>query len=121
MPEPAPVTSATLFSNDKFIDGFIFPDLPACPCTRARLATDRFHQLFWIPFPLDRDLCGGGIDLPKVIGRQFHGERSNILVEAMQLGCAWNRDNPRLLGQHPSERDLCRCRLLPCCDCANQI
>src|SRR5664279_1034503 len=91
-------------------------------CTWIYLsATDCLHQLLGIPFPLDRDLGGGTLNLAQVFGRQFHGERSNVFVEAMRLGGAWNRNNPRLLGQHPGECDLCRCRFLPLCDCANQI
>src|SRR6202790_108154 len=29
----------------------------------------------------------------------------------MQLGCAWNRNDPRLLGKQPSKRELSRCHL----------
>src|SRR5208282_461444 len=39
----------------------------------------------------------------------------------MQLRGAWDRNNPRLLGEEPSERDLGRCRILPFCDAAEQI
>src|SRR3981081_3586986 len=39
----------------------------------------------------------------------------------MQLRGAWDRNHPRLLRQQPRERDLSRCRLLPCCDAAEQI
>src|ERR1700730_3813864 len=30
----------------------------------------------------------------------------------MQLGCAWNRNDPRLLGKQPSKRELSRCHFL---------
>src|SRR5258708_36712517 len=39
----------------------------------------------------------------------------------MQLRRAWDRYNPRLLGQQPRERDLSRCRLLSFRDAAEQI
>src|SRR5205823_969335 len=39
----------------------------------------------------------------------------------MQLGGAWDRNNPGLLREQPGERNLSRCRLLPFCDLANQI
>ena len=39
----------------------------------------------------------------------------------MQLRSAWDRNNPRLLGKQPSERDLGRCRLLTFCDAAEQV
>src|SRR5271157_2284640 len=39
----------------------------------------------------------------------------------MQLRGAWDRNNPRLLRKQPSECDLSRCRLLPCCNAAEQI
>src|SRR6267154_365153 len=29
----------------------------------------------------------------------------------MQLGCAWNRNDPRLLGKQPGKRELSRCHL----------
>src|ERR1039457_2697776 len=39
----------------------------------------------------------------------------------MQLCGAWDRYNPRLLGQQPRKCDLSRCRLLPFRDSAEQI
>src|ERR687886_543010 len=39
----------------------------------------------------------------------------------MQLRGAWDRNNPRLLSQQPSDRNLSRCRLLLFCDAAEQI
>src|SRR5437763_16498527 len=38
----------------------------------------------------------------------------------MQLRGARDRNNPRLLGKQPGERDLSRGRLLPFCDAAEQ-
>ena len=39
----------------------------------------------------------------------------------MQLRGAWNRNNPGLLGEQPSERDLSRGRILPLGDRTQQI
>ena len=39
----------------------------------------------------------------------------------VQLRGARDRNDPRLLGKQPGERDLSRCRLLPFCDLAKQI
>jgi len=39
----------------------------------------------------------------------------------MQLGCAWNRNDPRLLGKQPSKRELSRCRLFLLREFAEQI
>jgi hypothetical protein len=37
--------------------------------------------------------------------------RSEVFFKAMQLGCALNRNDPRLLGKQPSKRELSRCHL----------
>ena len=47
--------------------------------------------------------------------------RPDVLLQAVQLGGAWDRNNPRLLGEQPSERDLGRRRPFPLCDAAQQI
>ena len=39
----------------------------------------------------------------------------------LQPSGAWDRNNPRLPGEQPGERDLSRCRLLPFCDRREQI
>src|SRR2546430_2679150 len=39
----------------------------------------------------------------------------------MELGGAWDRYNPRLLGQQPRERDLSRSRFLPFSDAVEQM
>ena len=39
----------------------------------------------------------------------------------MQLGCARNRNDPRLLGKQPSKRELSRCRLFLLREFAQQI
>ena len=63
----------------------------------------------------------GAFDLTEIVGRKFDCSRSDVLLQAMQLRGARDRNDPRLLGQQPGERDLSRCRLLPFCDLAKQI
>ncbi len=58
---------------------------------------------------------------PEIVGRKFHGSGSEVLLEPMQLGRAWDRNNPRFLRKQPGKRDLRRCRLLLLRKLANQI
>ena len=39
------------------------------------------------------------LDVAKVVGGQFDGDRSNVFLEAVQLGGPGNRNGPRLLRQ----------------------
>jgi len=47
--------------------------------------------------------------------------RSEVFFKAMQLGCARNRNDPRLLGKQPGKRELSRCRLPLLREFAQQI
>ena len=89
-------------------------------CVRPHLlhsAAGHLLQVFGVPGPLHRDLRGGAIDLTEIVGRQFDGSRSDVFVQALQLRGARDRDDPRLPGKQPGERDLRGCRFLPFCDC----
>src|ERR1700730_12923670 len=57
----------------------------------------------------------------QVIGRQLDRECSDVLLQTGQLSGAWDGNNPRLLGEQPSERDLSRCRLLAFRNLVKQI
>src|ERR1019366_3171837 len=46
-------------------------------------ATGHLFQLLRIASPLHLDLGGGAFDFSKVVGRQFDGNGSDVLVEAM--------------------------------------
>src|SRR5512132_4540025 len=87
----------------------------------SRSETGHLLQLFGVSAPLHRDLRGGAIDLPNVIGRKFDGSRSDVLLQAGQLRGARDRNDPRLLGKEPSNRDLSRRDLLPFTYLAKQI
>ena len=74
-----------------------------------------------IPITLHRDLRGRTVHFAQVVGCEFDFERSNVLVEARQLGRARDRNNPRPLREQPSERDLSRCRPFLLGDPAEQV
>src|SRR6266403_3921607 len=87
----------------------------------SRLATDHFLQTFRVPSPLQRNLRDGALDFAEIFRREFYGSCADIFFQARQLGRARDRNNPRLLSQQPSQRDLSRCRLLLFCELAKQI
>src|SRR5579885_165510 len=70
---------------------------------------------------LHLDLRGGVLDLAQILGAQLHARRTQILFEALQLGRAGNRHDPRLLRQQPGQRDLGRRRALALRDSAQQL
>ncbi len=55
---------------------------------------------------MQRDLRGGGIDLPEVVGGEFDGDRAKILLQMQKLRGARDGIDPRLLRQQPGQRDL---------------
>ena len=73
-----------------------------------------YHALcaFRIASSLHLNLQRDFVELANVTGSKFDGSRPNVLFEAMQLRCAGNRNQPRVLGENPRKRDLSRCRLL---------
>ena len=78
----------------------------------CRLEAAHFLDLFGIAVTLNLDLRGGFVNLAEIVGRKFDGHGADVLVQAMQLGRAWNRHDPRLLGQQPGERNLSGCSVL---------
>src|SRR2546423_9751081 len=62
-------------------------------------------ELFGIPIPLYRDRCNGTFDLPQIVGRESDGKCADILIEALKLAGARDGNDPRLLGEQPSECD----------------
>src|SRR5437763_1038851 len=71
-------------------------------------AADSLLKVCRIPLPLHRDVGEGAADVAKIVGRQFDAGRPDVLFQAVQLRGAGDRNDPRLLGQQPRERDLCR-------------
>ena len=62
------------------------------------------------PRPPHRDLRDGAVHLAEVVGRRGHVNRSDVLLQALQLAGAWDGNDPWLLGKQPGQRDLGRCR-----------
>jgi hypothetical protein len=55
---------------------------------------------------LHRNLRGCAFDLANIFASQLDVRRADILFQALQLRCARDRNDPRLLRQQPRERDL---------------
>src|ERR1700722_1799081 len=70
--------------------------------TESHSASGCLLNPFRIPSPFDGT---------EVFRCKFDVRRSEVFVKAMQLGCARNRNDPRLLGKQPSKRELSRCHL----------
>src|SRR4051812_1060685 len=47
------------------------------------------------------------VDLGEIFGRKLQCRAAQVLVEALELGRAGDRNDPRLLREQPGERDLC--------------
>src|SRR5882762_762426 len=85
------------------------------------LETGPLLQLLGIPSPRYCDRCGGAIDLTEIVWAEFDRRCADVFLEAAQLRGSRDRDNPRLLRQEPSQRNLRRCRLLSLSDPAKQV
>src|SRR5262245_57144421 len=67
------------------------------------------------------DLCSGGMDRTELVGGEFDGRGADVLLQAMELARAGDRHNPRLLRQHPGQRDLRWRRMLLSSDLGEQV
>src|SRR5882724_10323788 len=59
-----------------------------------------------IPRPVHRELRSGMIDLAQVFGCQLQADRSDVLIQALELARAGNRDYPRLFRKQPCKSYL---------------
>src|SRR5918994_1790793 len=71
-----------------------------------RSAIDPLLQMLRIAGALYRDLGNRALDVAEIVGGEFDASRSDVLVEAVQLRGAGDRNDPRLLGKQPGDRDL---------------
>ena len=71
-----------------------------------------FHRGCGQSVALQLELRGGHIDPPEVVGGKFDTNRAEVLLQTREFRGARDRDDPRLLGQQPGERDLRGGRLL---------
>src|SRR5205807_9002929 len=108
IPEPAPVTSATLFSKDRFIKAFLYVSMVftcsrflTCFLNNASLLSPIRHpfQFFRVPGALHSDLCSSAVEFPETVRGELDGDRSDVLFKPLQLGGARNRTNPGCLCQ----------------------
>src|SRR5207237_5583839 len=104
IPEPAPVTSATLFSRDRFINAFLYLWTDSTFRRSAHLFLEQplallspirhSLQFFRVPGALHSDLCGGDVELPEIIRGELDGNRSDVLFKALQFRGAGHRNDP---------------------------
>ena len=60
-------------------------------------------------------------DLVGLVHREFDGNGADVLLQALELPAAGNRNNPGLLREQPGQRELSRRRPLLFCHLAKQI
>ena len=60
---------------------------------------------FRVSFALHRNLRSGVVNRAEIIRSQFYLNSFQVLFQAVPLRSARNRRDPRLLGQHPRQRD----------------
>src|SRR5206468_6784835 len=94
---------------------------PRMPTRMASSSTGQLLQVFGVASPLHLYRRGGGIDLTEIVRCELDRSGSDILLQARQLPGSWNGNDPRSLGEKPSECDLSRRRLLASCDPPKQI
>src|SRR5882672_2027363 len=75
-------------------------------CGGVSLPPRQLLQRLRVSRALDRDLRRGRIDLTQILSGQLDRGSTDVLLEALQLARAGDRDDPRLLRQQPGERDL---------------
>src|SRR5215207_2885827 len=86
-----------------------------------RSAAGQPLQMLWVSGTFHLDLCGGALDLAEIVRGELEFGGTDVLVEALQLPGAGNRDYPGLLSEQPGQRDLSRRGVLACCNLAKQF
>src|SRR6185437_12943877 len=71
-----------------------------------QLAASHLLKPFRSPRSFDFDIRGGTFDFAEIFERKFDVSSSEILFQAMKLGCSRYWNNPRLLRKQPGECDL---------------
>jgi hypothetical protein len=75
------------------------------PRSAAQSATNHRLELRGIAVTLDLDRSSCAFDLGEIGSGQLDGRCADILLQAMELRSAWDRDDPRALRQQPGERE----------------
>src|SRR4029077_10711072 len=84
----------------------------------ASLSSCQFLQVLGKPTSFYFHLRRSAFDLAQIILRQFDLDAPTILFQPLQFCCAWDWNDPRLLGEPPGERDPSRRRVLSFCNLA---
>src|SRR5229473_2537326 len=61
------------------------------------------------------------VDVADIVGRELNGRRGDVLLQAMQLRGAGDRNDPWLLSKQPGKRNLRRRHSLSSCNLADEI
>src|SRR5450755_7226 len=69
----------------------------------------------------NRDVGNGTVDLPQIAFGKIDLDRADVLLQALDLAAARNRNDPRLLSEQPGERDLRWRRLFLRSDPSQQV
>src|SRR5713226_7345614 len=69
----------------------------------------------------DGDGRNGAVNLPQIAFGEIDLDRADVLLQALDLAAARNRNDPRLLSEQPGERDLRRRRLFLLSDPGEQV
>src|SRR6516225_8736512 len=80
--------------------GSPFSDMLVVPTLRDNAPLVSRSSMLLHPSPGDHQVSGRWLP-------------ADVLLHTRQLGGTWDRNNPRLLGKQPRERDLSGYRLLP--------
>jgi len=64
-----------------------------------QLAINQLLDVLWIAISLQRDLGSSTVDLTQIVRCEFYVNRSYVLLKTMQFGRAWDRNDPRFLGE----------------------
>src|ERR1700730_15570068 len=80
------------------------------PTTKEHSASSHLQGSFRQACAFEFESGSSIVDLLEVVLGQLDIHRAEVFLEAMLLGCSWDRHDPRLLCQQPTECDLRRCR-----------
>ena len=84
----------------------------AGPLPTSWLAVDQALHLLGVALALHLDAGGSVVGLGDLLCAQDQVRGGQVLVQPLEPSGAGDRDDPRLLGEQPGERDLRRCGVL---------
>ena len=75
---------------------------PSC----VRSAPGQLQRALEQPFAFEIDPRRRGVDVTEVVGRELNSVEAEVFLQAVQLGGAGDRHDPRFLREQPCQRDL---------------